>query len=136
STKSANIYYKNVYFSGDSINRTYLGLSELGYTSYTQSVVGVTNAIQSLDTDLFSFDGIDGDATATTTTKGFHMENIADATKYVSGNINSLTGYTTGIFVDRNKLKFTLAFGGGVNGGFDGFDKYLATENLPYAQFV
>ncbi len=56
------------------------------------------------------------------------MENTADSTQFISGNENSLTGYTNaaGTLVDRNKLKFTLV----PQGGFDGWDKYQVYADL------
>ncbi len=128
---SANIYYKTVYFSGDSVFKTYLGISELGYTSLTQSNVGVKASVKSVEADLFDYDGVI--TSAMTTIKGFHLENTADPSQFVSGNLNSLTGYTNaaGTFIDKNKLKFTLV----PAGGFDGFDKYLTVQN-PYEFFT
>jgi len=129
----ADIYYKTTYFSGDSIFKTYLGISELGYTSLTSSIISVKNSVKSVESDLFVYHG--GYTTsAITTTKGFHMENIADSTKFVSGDKNSLTAYTkdanTGI-IDKAKLKFTLV----PVGGFDGFNKYKTYENT-YEEFL
>lgn len=117
---AAGIYYKTDYFSGDSKFKTYLGISELAYTSLTQSQVSVFNAVKTLEADLFEFDG--AEASGTVTTKGFHLENTADPTQFVSGNKNSLTAYTNDAqtLLDKTLLKFTLV----PYGGFDGWDKY------------
>jgi hypothetical protein len=128
---STDVYYKTEYFSGDSKFKTYLGLSELGYTSLTQSQISVRNSVKSLEFDLFAYDG--GVASGMTSIKGFHMENTADATSFVSGNKNSLTAYTNaaGTLIDKALLKFTVA----PAGGFDGWDKYKQYENL-YEEFT
>jgi len=119
-TTAPDLFYKTEYFSGDSKFKTYLGLSELGYTSLTQSQVSVRNSVKSLEFDLFAYDGVIN--TGKTTTKGFHLENTANPAYFVSGNKNSLTGYTNtaGTLIDKALLKFTLA----PAGGFDGWDKY------------
>jgi len=116
----ANIYYKTGYLSGDSVYKTYLGISELGYTGFTSTQVSSTNAVKTLESDLFVYEG--GASTGKTTIKGFHLENIADSSSFVTGYLNSLTAYTTdaGTLIDKNKLKFTLV----PYGGFDGWDKY------------
>jgi hypothetical protein len=126
-----NIYYKTDYFSGDSKFRTYLGISELGYTSLTQNQVSVKNSVKSIERDLFSYDG--GTTSGMSQIKGFHMENTADPTKFVSGSKNSLTAYTNAAqtLIDKSLLKFTLA----PIGGFDGWDKYRQYEYL-YEEFT
>ncbi|GIV43986.1 MAG: hypothetical protein KatS3mg035_1109 [Bacteroidia bacterium] len=128
---SANVYYKTEYFSGDSKFKTYLGLSELGYTSLTQNQVSVRNSVKSLEYDLFAYDG--ATASGMTQIKGFHMENIADPTQFVSGSKNSLTAYTNpaSTLIDKSLLKFTVA----PAGGFDGWDKYRQYE-YPYEEFT
>jgi len=120
------IYYKTTYLSGDSKFKTYLGLSELAYTALTQSQVSSFNAVKTLEADLFQYDG--GISSGKTTTKGFHMENIADPTQFVSGDKNSLTAYTNAAqtLLDRTLLKFTLV----PYGGFDGWDKYQQYDNV------
>lgn len=119
-TTSGNLYYKTEYFSGDSKFKTYLGISELGYTSLTQNLVSVKTSVKTLEADLFSYNG--GQATGNTLIKGFHMENTADANEFVSGNKNSLTAYTNDAqtLLDKTLLKFTFV----PYGGFDGWDKY------------
>lgn len=126
-----NVYYKTEYFSTDSKFKTYLGLSELGYTSLTQSQISVKNSVKSLEFDLFAYDG--GVSSGMTSIKGFHMENTADATSFISGNKNSLTGYTNaaGTLIDKALLKFTVA----PAGGFDGWNKYQQYDNL-YEEFT
>ena len=128
---STDVYYKTEYFSGDSKFKTYLGLSELGYTSLTQSQVSVKNSVKSLEFDLFAYDGVIN--SGMTAIKGFHMENTADATSFISGNKDSLTGYTNaaGTLIDKALLKFTVA----PAGGFDGWNKYRQYENL-YEEFT
>jgi hypothetical protein len=130
-TAGGGIYYKTEYFSGDSIFRTYLGMSELGYTSYTQDQVSVKNSVKTLERDLFAFDG--SVSTGTSIVKGFHLENTANSAKFVSGDKDSITGYTNaaGTLIDKNKLKFTVV----PLGGFDGWDKYL-TITEPYEEFT
>lgn len=122
-----DIFYKTTYFSGDSTFKTYLGLSELGYTSLTSNEISVKNSVKTLESDLFSYHG-GYTASAITRTKGFHMENIADSTQFVTGDKTSLTAYTKTVgsdIVDKTKLKFTLV----PAGGFDGFNKYKTFEN-------
>lgn len=119
-TTSGNLYYKTLYLSGDSKFKTYLGISELGYTSLTQNQVSFKTSVKTLEADLFAYDG--GILTGKTTIKGFHLENTADSTEFISGNKNSLTAYTNdaGTLLDKTLLKFTLV----PYGGFDGWDKY------------
>ena len=128
---AANIYYKTDYLSGDSTFKTYLGISELGYTNFTTDQVSTRTAIKSIESDLFVYEG--GTSTDMTTIKGFHMENTADPTLFISGDENSLTGYTNAAqtLIDRNKLKFTLV----PAGGFDGWDKYKTYTDL-YEEFT
>ncbi len=128
---SADIYYKTGYLSGDSVFKTYLGISELGYTNFTTNQVSTRNAVKSVEADLFAYEG--GTATDRVTIKGFHLENTADSSEFVSGSINSLTGYTNDAqtLIDRNKLKFTLV----PAGGFDGWDKYQVYDEL-YDEFT
>lgn len=123
---SSDIYYKTDYLSGDSTFKTYLGISELGYANFTADEVSTRNSIKTIERDLFAYEG--GTGADKRLIKGFHMENIADSTLFISGNEDSLTGYTNaaGTLVDRNKLKFTLV----PAGGFDGWDKYQVYANL------
>jgi hypothetical protein len=127
---SAGIYYKTDYLSGDSTFKTYLGVSELGYTNFTTDQVSTRTAIKSVEADLFEYQG--GISSGMTTVKGFHMENTADSSLFISGDESSLTGYTNaaGTLIDRNKLKFTLV----PTGGFDGWDKYRTFQEL-YEEF-
>lgn len=114
------LYYKTTYLSGDSKFKTYLGISELAYTSLTQSQISVRNSVKTLEADLFEYEG--AISTGLTSTLGFHLENTADPSQFVSGNKNSLTAYTNDAqtLIDKNLLKFTLV----PVGGFDGWDKY------------
>lgn len=124
------IYYKTGYFSGDSVSKTYLGITELAYTSITSSQVSIRNAAQNIEHDIFQYQG--AITTGTTTTLGFHMESGASQTEYSTGVINSITGYTNSAgATDRTKLKFTVL----PYGGFDGFDKYKQFDNL-YEEFT
>lgn len=134
-SESANtipdIYYKATYLSGDSTFKTYLGISELAYTNLTANKISVKNSVKSVESDLFVFHG-GYTSTGTTTTKGFHMENIVDATQFISGDKNSLTAYTNSSdIIEKAKLKFTVV----PAGGFDGFDKYKTYQN-PYEEFL
>lgn len=128
---SANIYYKTGYLSGDSVFKTFLGISELGYTNFTANEVSTRNAVKSIESDLFAYEG--GESDDKTVIKGFHLENTANPNDFVSGSIDSLTGYTNAAatLVDRNKLKFTLV----PAGGFDGWDKYQTYTEL-YEEFT
>ncbi len=119
-----NIYYKNTYFSGDTVFKTYLGVSELGYTSLTQTQISFRNAVKTLESDLFQYYG--GITSGVTQVKGFHMENTADSNYFISGDKSSLTAYTNAAatLIDKNKLKFTVV----PVGGFDGWDKYATYE--------
>ena len=130
---STNVYYKTEYLSGDSKFKTYLGLSELGYSSLTQNSpnIFIKNSVKSLEFDLFAFDG--AILSGMTSIKGFHMENTADPTLFVSGNKNSLTAYTNtaGNLIDKSLLKFTVA----PAGGFDGWNKYQQYQNV-YEEFT
>lgn len=130
-TTSPNIYYKTTYLSGDSKFKTFLGVSELGYTSFTQNQVSYKSTIKTVEADLFVFPG--AESTGITSILGFHMENTANPAQFVSGDKNSLTAYTNtaGTLLDRNLLKFTLT----PVGGFDGWDKYKQYENT-YEEFT
>lgn len=114
-------YYKTEYFSGDSINRTFLGISELGYTGFTTNQVTVSNAINSVEQDMFDYIG--GTSTGTTTIPGFHLESSAPSNNFVTGAYNGLSGYT------KSERKFTLA----PAGGFDGWNKFRRPEFTPNA---
>ncbi|MEK6829386.1 MAG: phage tail sheath C-terminal domain-containing protein [Nanoarchaeota archaeon] len=128
---AANLYYKTGYLSADTVFKTYLGISELGYGNFTTTQVSTRNAIKNLEADLFAYEG--GESTDRVTVKGFHLENTANSSEFVSGSIDSLTGYTNdaATLVDRNKLKFTLV----PAGGFDGWDKYQTYAEL-YDEFT
>jgi len=106
------VYYKTLYFSGDSVFKTYLGVSELGYTGFTSSQVAVSQSIKTLEHDLWNYFG--ANPTGTTTVKGFHMENTAPTADYVLGNEIAISAYT------KSERKFTLV----PAGGFDGWNKF------------
>ena len=129
-TTAPGLYYKTQYFSADTKFKTYLGISELAYTSLTQNVVSVRNSVKTLEADLFAYDG--AVTSGTVTTKGFHLENTASATDFISGDKNSLTAYTNDAptLIDKGLLKFTLV----PYGGFDGWDKYKQYTNT-YEEF-
>lgn len=129
--KSPDIYYKTTYLSGDSVFKTYLGISELGYTSLTQSNVTSRNSVKTIEKDLFKYHGASTEDK--TTIKGFHLENTADSDYYVLGEKASLTAYTKANYdniTDKTQLKFTLV----PYGGFDGFNKY-ANYSETYEEF-
>ena len=130
--KAADLYYKTTYLSGDTVFKTYLGISELAYTSLTVSQTSSRTAVKTLEKDLFKYYG--GQTTGTTTVKGFHLESGADTTAFVVGAHASLTGYTKAVsplITDKTQLKFTLV----PTGGFDGFDKYKSYDNT-YEEFI
>ncbi len=106
------ILYKTSYLSSDTVSKTYLGCSELAYTGLTSVVVGVKNAIQTLEKDIFKFQG--SDSTDVATVKGFHMESTAPTSTFYTGIETSLTDY------EKPERKFTVA----PFGGFDGWQPY------------
>lgn len=132
SAAAPDIYYKTGYLSGDSIYKVYLGTSELGYSNLTSNEIGTRNSIKSIESDLFVYHG--AISSGKTTTKGFHLESIADSTLFDSGSKTSLTAYTkSGLagITDKSQLKFTVV----PTGGFDGFNKYK-TYGEPYEEFA
>jgi len=107
-----HLYYKTQYFSGDSVFKTYLGVSELAYTGYTTSQVSVSQSIKTLEHDLWSYLG--ATPSGTSVVKGFHLESTAPTATYEVGNQTALSGYT------KAERKFTLV----PAGGFDGWNKF------------
>ncbi len=107
------LMYKSSYLSSDTVSKTYLGLSELAYTAVTASAVGVKNAVQTLEIDMFKYQG--EDTSTLSTIKGFHMENTAPAVTYTLGQYSTLTGYT------KPQRKFTVV----PATGFDGWQPYV-----------
>ena len=107
------LLYKTSYLSSDTVSKTYLGCSELAYTGITPSVVGIKNSVQSLEKDIFKYQG--ADTTQVSTIKGFHMESTAPTDKFVTGTATTLTNYT------KPERKFTVA----PFGGFDGWQPYV-----------
>jgi len=114
-------YYKTSYLSADTVSKTYLGISELGYTGFTSDRVTYSQSIQSVETDMFAFQGADNSSRSTI--KGFHMENTANSSEFDLGQYDSLTGYT------KAQRKFTVV----PAGGFDGWNKY---KNVTFADGV
>lgn len=106
------IMYKTKYDATDTVSKAYLGLSELAYSSFTQSLVGVKNSIKSLEADLFKYQG--AVTTGKTTLKGFHMESGATSALYVTGEKGSIGDYS------KAQAKFTVA----PAGGFDGWNQF------------
>ena len=132
-TIAPDLYYKTTYLSGDTVSKTYMGVSELGYTSITTSQVSVKNAAQNVEHDIFQYPG--ATATDKTTTLGFHMESTASSSLFSSGDKSALTAYTktNSSVIDRAKLKFTVL----PYGGFDGFNKYLTFDSSSlYSEFT
>lgn len=109
-TTAAPFFYKKSYFSGDSVNKTFLGISELAYTGFTSDKVSFSNVINNIEADKFKYIGT-GSA-GTTSVPGFHIESGAPS-GFVSGDL-PLSGYTKG------ERKFTFA----PAGGFDGWNKF------------
>lgn len=118
SEKAAPFYYKTSYFSGDSTNKVFLGISELGYTGFTSNQVSYTNVINTVEEDMFKYIG--AEVTGTTISKGFHLESTAPTSDYVVGDM-TLSGYT------KAERKFTLA----PAGGFDGWEKFRTPTFTP-----
>jgi hypothetical protein len=112
SSNAPQILYKQNYVATDNISKTYLGCSELAYTALTSNVVGIKSSVQTLEKDIFKYNG--ADSTGVITTKGFHMESGADTNNFYVGNQASLTNYT------KPERKFTVA----PYGGFDGWQPY------------
>jgi len=109
-TTAAPFFYKKSYFSGDSVNKTFLGISELAYTAFTADKVSFSNVINTVEADKFKYIGT-GSA-GNTTIPGFHIESGAPS-GFVSGDL-PLSGYT------KAERKFTFA----PAGGFDGWNKF------------
>lgn len=109
-TSAAPFFYKKSYFSGDSVNRTFLGISELAYTAFTSDKVSFSNVINTVEVDMFKYIGT-GSA-GKVTVPGFHIESGAPS-GFVSGDL-PLSGYT------KAERKFTFA----PAGGFDGWNKF------------
>ena len=109
-TTAAPFFYKKSYLSGDSVSRTFLGISELAYTAFTADKVSFSNVINTIEADKFKYIGT-GSA-GKEVVPGFHIESGAPA-GFVSGDL-ALSGYT------KAERKFTFA----PAGGFDGWDKF------------
>lgn len=109
-TTAAPFFYKTSYLSGDSVNKTFLGISELAYTEFTADKVSYSNVINTVEADMFKYIGT-GSA-GKVVVPGFHLESGAPS-NFVSGSL-TLSGYT------KAERKFTLA----PAGGFDGWNKF------------
>lgn len=107
---AAPMYYKTSYLSGDSVNRTFLGISELAYTGFTSDQVSFSKVINTVEKDFFKYIPSEDNVTV----KGFHLESAAPAAGFTTGDKASITGYT------KAQLKFTLA----PSKGFDGWNQY------------
>lgn len=122
-TIATPFFYKTEYFTEDSVNKTFLGISELGFTGFTSGQVNFTNVINTVEVDMFKYIGAD-QTTGTIKIKGFHMENTAPSLEYVTGVFSSMSDY------ERAERKFTLA----PAGGFDGWNKFKIPEFRDFAQ--
>jgi len=111
---SVQLLYKTGYTATDTVSKTYLGISELAYESYTANLVGQKLSIKSIEADVFKYQGVS--TTGLTTIKGFHMESGATSAQYVTGNKGSISDYT------KAQAKFTVV----PAGGFDGWDQFRA----------
>jgi hypothetical protein len=116
-TVATPFFYKTEYSTEDSVNKTFLGISELGFTGFTSGQVSFTNVINTVEVDMFKYIGAD-QTVGTTKIKGFHMENTAPSLEYVTGVLSSVSDY------ERAERKFTLA----PAGGFDGWNKFKNPE--------
>jgi hypothetical protein len=106
------VMYKTAYDANDTVSKTYLGLSELAYSSYTQAQVGVKASIKSVEADLFKYQG--SVTSGLTAIKGFHMESGATSALFVTGTKGSIGDYT------KAQAKFTVV----PAGGFDGWNQF------------
>jgi hypothetical protein len=120
--KAPQLLYKVSYLSSDTVSKTYLGCSELAYTGLTQTIVGVKNAVQTLEVDTFKFQGNDL-VNDVTTIRGFHLESVASQAEFITGVNASLSDYT------KPERKFTVAPAGGFD-GWQPFTKPTFTDSL------
>ncbi len=111
---STQLLYKTSYAATDTVSKTYLGISELAYSLFTPDLVGQKNAIKSIETDIFKYQG--SITTGVTTVKGFHMESGATTNLFVTGTKGSISDYT------KSQAKFTVV----PAGGFDGWNQFRA----------
>jgi len=112
------IFYKTEYEDTDKVSKTFLGISELGYTGdgINQNMFNFNNWYSGQDADDFS------------KSKGFHMDSGATTTTIdgtdtyfevgegVFGDVSDID--VTNPYYDKKKRKFTLV----PAGGFDGWD--------------
>jgi hypothetical protein len=118
-TTTTQMVYKSGYTRVDSVNKTFLGLSELAYSQLEpqyQNTINVMNSVKTLESDLFKFRG--NITTGNTyTSLGFHMEDLSATSlsgTFASATATTMTAYT------RSQAKFTFV----PYGGFDGFVPY------------
>jgi len=111
------MFYKTEYADTDKVTKTYLGVSELGYTG------------DGINQDMFDFNNFYSGQAATgfTKSKGFHMDSGATGTGYTNGEFEVGEGQfrtyadtddATNPYYELNTRKFTLV----PAGGFDGWD--------------
>jgi hypothetical protein len=126
SGRTPSIFYKTSYNSNEKVKKTYLGVSEKGYSTATLIGTGINQ-------NFFNYDGyVNGDSTTGfTKTKGFHMDSGATGTYYEGTTYIGQFEVGTGEFQTVNDVvdplnpyydiatrKFTLV----PSGGFDGWD--------------
>jgi hypothetical protein len=126
SATTPTIFYKTTYTDSDKLKKTFLGISEKGYSTTTYNG-------KSINQNLFNFNGAVTTSTSYIKTKGFHMDSGATDV-YTVGNTNigefvvgegqlrDFNDISSSIqpYYDRNSRKFTLV----PYGGFDGWDIY------------
>ena len=109
------IFYKTSYKTTEKVKKTYLGISENGYDSDDDSVVG-----QSVCQNMFNFNGYGGYINS----KGFHMDSGATGTyntfqfEVGAGEFRTVEDAvdSTNPYYDINTRKFTLVPAGGSDG--------------------
>ena len=123
------ILYKTKYQDTDKVNKTYLGISELGYTG------------KGINQDMFNFNNFYAGqpSSAFTKTMGFHMDSGVTGNEYVNGEmtIGKFVGGDADFktfrdtddienpYYDAKKRKFTLV----PAGGFDGWNVHRRTRS-------
>lgn len=116
------IFYKTEYQDSEKLRKTYLGISEKGYSTYDEDGM-VSLAGRGVNQNFFNFNGQSGRVR----TKGFHMDIEASGVTSFSYSFETGAGKFQTIFdVDEpedtyysiNSRKFTLV----PAGGFDGWD--------------
>jgi len=126
--KPPKIIYKTSYSTTDKVGKTYLGLSEKGYTTAARKGLGINQ-------NLFNFNGAVNVTTSYTKSNGFHLDSGAtgsftSATAFIGsfetglGEIREAASVSTGVYSDINKRKFTVV----PAGGFDGWDVHRTSR--------